>query len=421
MKILMVAHSFPPDAFAGVELHVYNISRLLNQRHDLWVMHRSGDPGKEEYSFSFSQYKGVNTIPLINNFKDCDPEAPDVRPGVRQAFGKILDQLKPDLVHIHHLIHLSSDLGVEAQARKIPVAASIHDYWHLCARVQLFIPYKGRCKGPYGPRCALCFGGGGKLNRFLNRVPVYRLLPRSKLPGNITHYLRRFERMRKALGQCQALIANSAHLKNRVAAFGVPKNKINVIHPGIDLSLFTRKQKPPRDRIRFGFIGSVMPHKGLNIAIAAFKGIPEADLEVWGDTDVNDEVRNYFDTLKPSKNVIFKGKFDNKEISRVLEGVDVLIIPPIWEEAYGLTLDEAKASGTPVIASRIGGLPEHLDHGKEGYLFTPNKVSDLVRIVQQFVSQPELITRLRPKIETIPSIEDTVRRIERVYATCRSQ
>jgi len=411
----MVAHSFPPDAFAGVELHVYNISRLLSQRHDLWVMHRTGDPRQEEFSFSFDEYEGLKTIRLINNFKEYDPVAPDVRPGVRLAFRKILDKIKPDIVHIHHLIHLSSDLGDEACARNIPVVASIHDYWHLCARVQLFIPYKGRCKGPYAPRCAICFGEPGRLNRLLSKVPIYRLLPKSKLPVNIPLYDNRFERMRKALSQYEVLIANSAHLKNRVAAFGVPKDKITVIHPGIDLNLFSRRHQPPSGRLRFGFIGSIMPHKGLKTAIKAFGSVPEADLEVWGDADINDEVRQYFKTLKPPKNVTFKGKFDNKEISRVLEGLDVLIIPPIWEEAYGLTLDEAKASATPVIASRIGGLPEHLEHGKEGFLFTPGKVNSLYQQIKRFVNHPQLVEKLRPQTASIPSLEGTVQKIERVY------
>lgn len=420
----MAAHSFPPAAFAGVELHVYNLARILSERHEVHVLYRKEDKDAPEYSLTHGEYGGVNTIGLVNNMTQRDPGELDVVKGVRQAFGHVLDQLRPDVCHFHHLFLLSADMGEEARARSIPIVATLHDYWYICARIQLYHPVKGVCKGPGILRCSDCFDLKNPLIRSMGRfaflsdrlaikwMKIFSCIP---WPEVYKIYERRFARMRDTLGKFDLLVANSDHLRRRYIRFGAPAKKIVVNNPGLDHALLRPFRHKPAANVRFGYVGSITPHKGLHVMLDAIKRIPEATLKVWGDTQINEEVRSYTQSLAPSKNVQFMGAFDNRDIGKVLSGIDVLIVPPLWEEAYGLTVDEAKVAGVPVIASRIGGIPEHLKDGKEGFLFTPGSVDELERLIRRLTGRPDLVEKLQPLGDDVPTLYETAEDIESFY------
>jgi glycosyltransferase involved in cell wall biosynthesis len=424
MKILMVAHSFPPEAFAGVEIHVYNLARILGERYDLHVFHRVEDREAPEFSLSDGEYEGVRTLRMVNNFTRMDPHGLEVYPGARAAFGEVLDRLRPDVVHIHHLICLSADLVDEAAARGIPVVASLHDYWYLCARVQLYVPGKGRCPGPSIFRCADCFEMADELIHSMSRFSFLgdkfarawmKLWTHVEWPSIYALYERRFKRMRETLSRFDLILANSHHLMNRYIRFGAPASRMRVLHPGMDSAPFKACRHATSAKVRFGYMGSIIEHKGIHLLIDAFRQVPEASLRIWGDGEINSVVREYRASLGPSENVRFMGAYSHDEIHGVLSGIDVLVVPPIWEEAFGLTVDEARQAGIPVIASRIGGIPEHLRHGKEGYLFTPGSVEELVQLIRKLTGRPDRVEKLRPLGDDVSSLFDNADDVEGAY------
>jgi len=234
-------------------------------------------------------------------------------------------------------------------------------------------------------------------------------------PWIYTLYERRFKRMRDSLSKFDLLIANSKHLKDRYIRFGVLSRNIEVMNPGLDPSLLVSCRHKPTAHVRFGYVGSIIQHKGIHVIIDAIRRIPEASLKVYGDTEVNEVVKSYAESLKPSKNVHFMGGFDNQDIGKVLSGIDVLIVPPLWEEAYGLTVDEAKAAGVPVIASSIGGIPEHLEDGKQGYLFTPGSVYELEILIRRLAGRPDIVEKLQPSGDDIPTLYENADDVEAFY------
>jgi glycosyltransferase involved in cell wall biosynthesis len=109
------------------------------------------------------------------------------------------------------------------------------------------------------------------------------------------------------------------------------------------------------------------------------------------------------------------GGFSQQDIAGVLKSIDVLIVPSTWEEAYGLTVDEAKVAGIPVIASRIGGLPEHVEHGREGYLFAPGDAGELEGIVRRLAGRPDRVVAIRPTGDDVLSLHENARDVEADY------
>jgi len=425
MKILMVCHSFQPDSFSGIEVYVHHLARTLAPQHEIFVLHRAGDPSAPEYSYTFTEYHDVSGIRLVNNFTNLNPMEPENNPGVRRAFARILDQVQPDLVHVHHLLHLSNDLPHEARSRNIPIVASLHDYWYLCLRVQLYNPSLGPCKGPSISRCAHCFSRSRWLSFLSQKLPMRAELAvhldslfRNKLKCLSRYAImdRRIRRMRETLSLYSRIIANSNHLMHRYARFGVSKDKIQVLYYGLDKERIQAFRHKRHDKIRFGYMGSIVKHKGLHILVNTFRKVPEASLSIWGDYDFNDEVREYKNSLSATENVRFMGGYTPEEIGCALSDIDVLIVPSLWEEAYGLTVDEAKLAGIPVIASKTGGIPEHLDHGKDGLLFAPGDGKGLEKIIRRFMKDDDLIRKYRPKGNEVLSLNRHAEAVNKIYS-----
>src|SRR5208337_832744 len=117
------------------------------------------------------------------------------------------------------------------------------------------------------------------------------------------------------------------------------------------------------------FIGYLGEHKGVHVLINALRRIDKRrmTLNIAGDGALMDTYRQQVRSLGLEDTVKFWGKV--ADIERIYAQTDVLILPSIWPENQPLTIIEAMSSGIPVIASDIGGIPELVDDGIDGYLF----------------------------------------------------
>ena len=104
------------------------------------------------------------------------------------------------------------------------------------------------------------------------------------------------------------------------------------------------------------------------------------------------------------------------DVARALSNLDVLVVPSIWPENSPLVIREAFLAGVPVVASRIGGIPETVTDGVNGLLFNPGDAADLRRTLQRLVSSPALLETLRQGIPTVRTLEDDVTAMREAYA-----
>ena len=102
--------------------------------------------------------------------------------------------------------------------------------------------------------------------------------------------------------------------------------------------------------------------------------------------------------------------------ARALSNLDVLVVPSIWPENSPLVIREAFLAGVPVVASRIGGIPETVTDGVNGLLFTPGDVADLRRTLQRLISDAALLETFRQNIPPVRTLEDDVAAMRKAYA-----
>jgi glycosyltransferase involved in cell wall biosynthesis len=167
----------------------------------------------------------------------------------------------------------------------------------------------------------------------------------------------------EALGRCAKVIAVSAALKEAMAAFGVARERIEVLRNGVDLQLF---QPEERDAARAsvgvrGFtiasVGNLIPDKGHHLVIEALRGLPDVELVIAGRGGEEARLRALAEGLGVGDRVKFLGAVPQARLRTLYSAADCLVLAS--ERAGGPNvLLEAMACGTPVVASRVGGVPE---------------------------------------------------------------
>jgi len=207
----------------------------------------------------------------------------------------------------------------------------------------------------------------------------------------------------RALRRLQAVIANSQYTASVISSkYLVPKDKLYVCYKSIDPTLYTSMLSQKQDRCssmyHILFIGGNMQRKGLPVLIKAsskvLKILPNTKFWVVGsDTGVSRMI-SLSKELGVHSNFCFLGWIPHEDLVNLYSQTDIFVMPSLTE-AFGVTFLEAMACGVPVIGTRVGGIPEIIQHGYNGLLVEPNNSDDLADAIIQLLSDSELRKQLR--------------------------
>ena len=242
-------------------------------------------------------------------------------------------------------------------------------------------------------------------------------------PGGKRRALRTVrERNRYLLGMLQkvdVLISPSQFLRQKYIEFGVPAEKIVHSRYGIDLSA-SRDERSRRGVLVFGYMGTLMPTKGVHVLVDAFGEVPKeaAELRVYGGPP-NQFHEGYAELMErkaqDKENIHMMGEYDIDDTGSILEQLDVLVVPSIWHENSPLTIQEAFIAHVPVITSNIGGMAELVTDKVSGLLFRVRDELDLRSKIMMLVAQPNLVTEMSRNTPPIKSVNDQVAELEQIY------
>ncbi|MGH9343966.1 MAG: glycosyltransferase family 4 protein, partial [Terriglobia bacterium] len=173
--------------------------------------------------------------------------------------------------------------------------------------------------------------------------------------------------------------------------------------------------------VRFTYIGYFGAHKGIDLVMDALHLLPRCckiAVNLVGEGDLAGHIRGRVHAAGLNSIVKFWGKLEHSRIEEAFEQTDVLILPSIWPENQPVSITEAMAARTPVIASAIGGVPELVIDGYNGYLFQPGSARDLARKMRQFVANPDRLASFGEngfKVIRNKSFEQQLDKICKVY------
>jgi GT2 family glycosyltransferase len=406
-KILHLVHGWPPWNHAGTEVYARRLVRRQTAWREVTVYARVGDPGRELGEATELWDGGARVRLVVNNFTQRDPLSRNALHDRRLAadFRAVLTEADPELVHVHHLAGHAVGLLGESVQRKIPVLYQVQDWWAPCARANLLDARRRLCSGPAPGKCAAC-------------LPMTGLPPAALL--NPALYAARERLTRRALRRADAFVMGSQAILESYLELGwlQPEDRTFVIPYGIDLPPAPRHRRRPGAPIRFGVIGSILPHKGIHVALAAFRGIDpgRATLQVWGDPRISPAYATELEALA-SPAVRFEGRFEEERRREIFAGLDALIVPSLGLESFGLVAREALAEGVPVLAARRGALAELFD-GEEnlcGALFDPEDPEELRDWIGRLAARPEILAAWVAHPPRVKGMDEHAEEIEAVY------
>lgn len=369
MRIVHVISAYLPYETTGTQILVRDLCRgLVARGHEVSIFTRLAGTDYGELEVSRADWEGVPVTRITNNFADVDRfERLYTHPTIDARFEEYLAATQPDVVHVHHLTCLSTSMIDVASRRNVPVVMALLDYWMVCLRGQRIRPDDlGVCEVLDRDRCLNCLQAlwPHLLPTGLRSV-VDRLLGRATAADKIAAWEAHIRRM---FDRCQVLTSLSRFHRDRFLEFGLDADRVVLAPPGIADSL-AGLRRPTRPRRHIGFIGSVIPSKGVHVLCDAFSRLNRTDLTLHihgeapafhGDTHYVDRLRQ---SIPPDLQVEFHGRYEHADLPRILETLDVLVVPSLWWESYCLTAREGAVAGLPVIASYLGGLEDAVDDG----------------------------------------------------------
>jgi glycosyltransferase involved in cell wall biosynthesis len=355
--------------------------------------------------------------------------------------------LRPDLVHVHSVFNLSFDLPAEARARGIPLVATLHDYTlvcpsggqrvhraeaHVCheidtarcARCFTESPFHlqmtaGRVAASAGPAAGLVPRAAGALHRRLPMVAaglarVARgAASRPVTTGDIET---RLAAARTVLAAFDRVVAPSASLAGEFVRLGADPERLRVSDNGTR-SMTVRPHDAGSGRLRIGYAGTLVWHKGVHVLVEALRELPPSscELQIFGDPAVSRDYVRDLTARARGLPIRFMGPFGRDRVADVFAGLDVLAVPSMWLENSPLVIHEAFMAGVPVVGSRIGGIADLVRHGRNGLLVDPGSPRALASAVRRLIDEPGLVATLASGVPVVKSMAEDAREWEGEY------
>lgn len=458
-RVLLTVHKFFPEHRAGTEVLTLKIAKTLQKKGYAVLVVTAAPPDvdarhKRGEAFYDYEYEGIPVHCLGEplRLKNYTFRHEFHHPEIGAHFATVLDSFQPDLVHIMHAQNLSASIIDESRKRQIPVVCSATDFWFVCPVVQLKRPDGQVCRGPSpgALNCLTCYTPhlipprqelvealerrSPALKNWLTSLPKHlRYLSESglsgaylvnKLPAAIQATMARPRVLRDAANRTQGIMVPTQLMKNIFMENGIHANLIKQVAFGIDVApLAGYQEKQPGPELRIGFIGTFFEHKGPDLLIEAFLGLPPtvpAILKLYGALDQFPEfghrLKNMVNTAKHNGHKIqFCGTFPNDQLGSVLQELDVLVVPSRWYENTPLVIQSALATKTPLIATNLGGMAELIHHEFNGLLFELNSAASLRQQLTRLIEDRSFLQQLTNNIKPERTIEEMVNDIESVY------
>lgn len=391
MKILLVIHGYPPWYMAGSEVYTYNLAIELAKLNEVYVFHRIDDKTLPLYQKEDNIYEGVH-VRTINNYEPANATFYDkyLNPIIDDLFREYVEFVKPDVIHIGHLSHLSTQIPIIAKREfGLPVLFTIHDFWMFCHRGQLINPENYKiCSLPNVTQCTKCAAFHyGKLDFSSELIEE------------------RFIHIKNVIDCIDVFFAPSHTLEKFYIDMGVDTKKIFYSKYGFNISKIQKHKKSLHKDIIFGFMGRIIYTKGVHVLCEAFGKVKRnAKLVIWGDAD-NEYGKDLIEKYS-SKRIEFKGCYHTDDLQHVLDSFDVLVCPSIWLENAPLVIQESQSVELPVLVSNKGGMAELVHNEIDGFTFELGNENDLSMKMQEIVDNPQKLLSLKAPMEKVRSIKD---------------
>ena len=308
-------------------------------------------------------------------------------PAGQRLVADALARLRPDVLHVHNFFpQLSPALFRACAEAGVPAVWTLHNFRIACANGLLFRD---------GQPCEDCLG----------RTPLPAILHRcyrgSALGSAATAAMIGYHHARGTWRSSVArFIALSEFGRTIAVRAGLPPERVVVkpnfvadplpgLAPAATAGAAAGAGAAGEGRSGAVYVGRLSAEKGVATLIEAWRSLPDVPLTIIGEGPQ----RAMLEQGAPPQ-LRFLGFQNRDAVMQAMAAAQMLVVPSLWYENFPMTVVEAMALGTPVIASRIGALETLIDDHHNGLHFTPGDAGDLARVVRGALAEPALLARL---------------------------
>ncbi len=403
MKIVHAVHGYPPELIGGTELYVARLAREQAAAGHQVVAFSGSVDWREEFTVEEQEQDGVRVIRAHRNDLYFDRWDKGYNPLVSDLFQRVLAEARPDVVHVHHWLRLTTDLVAVAAHSGAPAVITAHDLYASCPRV---FRLKGEeedqaCELPMSPEaCVSC-------------APRWRFQKDDEVRAALASY--RADMLRE-LDLARAIIAPSrAHGEFLARLLGGGTRPIRVVpHGALAEGGAGAAARSGGEKIHLACFGHLHPLKGAHVLLEALRrcALRERFTLHFHGKPAYVEYGARLERLAEGCDVVFHGPYTPGALARA--AIDLVVIPTLCRESYSFILDEAALLGAPILAARTGALAERAT-GRV-LLFERNDAGDLARRLEEIARAPALLAAMRaaPPPALLPFAEHA-RRVEEIY------
>jgi glycosyltransferase involved in cell wall biosynthesis len=386
MKVVIISHGHPELSPGGAERAAYSLFEHLKSKksieptfiaraeprdigHDGWF--GAFRAKKDEFLWSPPPFEWFRCVSLQSD-------------ALRQQVKTIAERFRPDVVHFHHYFFFGLDALAQFKSEaNCGVALTLHEYGLICTHNGQMVkkPSLRLCYAASSAECATCFP----------EVSSGKFFLRERL-------------IKQMIGDLDVMVSPSQFLRDRYVDWGLDPRRIEVVEnllpPAFGAAAAQGNSVPGRSvakaaRVRFGYFGQLTPYKGANVLIDTLKHLSAESLErveivIFG-ARLDQQPPEFRELLEKQMiesvaKVSFFGPYRNDDVQSLLRSVDWMVIPSIWWENSPLVIQEARAMGTPILASNIGGMAEKVRDGVDGLHFLAGSAMDCASKMESIVS-----------------------------------
>ena len=410
-RVLVAAHNHPALHPGGTEIFAHDLFRAYQRAgcEALFLgatnqIHRQERPGTSFQSIGSS---GDEVLLWSGHFDRFFMSQIDLY-GVVPDVVELLQDYRPDIVHLHHLLLLGAEFP-HIVRRTLPdcrIIMTLHDYYPICHHDGLMVRTKDKelCHGSSPDRCHACF----------KDIALEKFVLRER-------------HLKSLMSVVDGFVAPSAFLKQRYVEWGLPEEAISLIPNGQpERAAPAQAEAPARRKPVFGYFGNLNPWKGGAVLLEAAKQLIaeglDFELRVHGATLYQSE--SFIETIdklfaETAPVVQRRGGYRREDIAGLIRSVDCMVMPSIWWENAPLVIQEAQGQNCPVITSNIGGMAEMIEDGVNGLTVPPNDPTALAVAMRRMAEDADLRETLSQGARHPETIDTTARRYLALIETLR--
>lgn len=372
MRILIISAFYPPNVIGGAEICARNLGCwFADNGHEVAVLTTAPEKSQAVWDGRFEGSRmfriwAPRIYPVFQASMAPEWKKPFWHlqdlfdPRNEAIMNRVLDEVKPDFIHIHWIQGIGYNALKSIGARDIPTAITLHDLSYACVKTTMF-------KG--GHECVRQCGSCAFSSKF--KLSYLRTIPR--------------------LGFISPSRANLDKLSQLLPIGDYPN--FHIINPN-------RYPRPaarhaPSDEVRLMFAGRLEKTKGINLLLEVLEPLAEQyrfSLKVHGTGPEEEELRARYDH-HPWLDMT--GQVSLQQVSDSMATSDLLIVPSIWLENSPGVVFQALGVSLPVMGSDKGGLPELIEPGVNGFLVPPGDAGQWTAAIRSVLESPGQLAALR--------------------------